>query len=424
MRKLGNVSRTTLFLILCMVLCAFGCQSSQLVHSDSNKQQPISEPTSAPTAAVTPEPTPEPTVTPYAPEIITVRFVGDIMVSKPMILSAEQPDGSYRFDDIYTEIAKELRGADLMIGNLETPIAGVENDGFTGNPRFNAPDEFLTAIHDSGFNVLTNANNHLLDRGVDGAIDTIQKIRKLGMLQTGAFISAEDAQQLLITEIRGVKICILAYSYHSTRTERPQDRVALQWLRNYNEPDKMKEDIKKAREQGADVVIVFTHMGTEGSYEPNRLQRDMAKHLVNCGVDAAIFCHTHAVQPLERLTAPDGREIPVAYSLGNFLADGKYRMSRSGMILELSVTVDRQACTVNVDHVRYVPSYSHQEERDGFMYFKLYAAGVAMNDPNLSPETRSLAKISWDTVTKTVGEDYAQATRSFSDSCSVLERLG
>ena len=367
--------------------------------------------------AVTPEPeptvAPTPTATPYQPQTITVRFVGDIMVSKPMILSAKQEDGTYDFDSIYDPIRSQLAGADLVIGNLETPIAGEENEGFTGRPRFNAPDEFLYAIKNAGFNVLTNANNHLLDRGVEGALTTIQKIRDAGFLHTGAFLSPEDADQLLITEVQGVRVAILAYSDRSTRKEKPEYAETMTWLANFNYPEDMAEDVVKAREQGADVVLVFTHMGKEGTHEPTRFQKEMAEHLVSCGVDAAIFSHPHAVQPFDRLTGPDGREIFVAYSLGNFLADGAYSMSRSGMILELPITVDQQTGQVTIDNIRYLPTLANQAERDGLTYFTLHSAGLAMEDETQTTRTRKLASLAWETVTGVVGDAFASPVNSF-----------
>ena len=407
-----------LLLLVCLAFaaqCLLACASGGGAARDAQPDGAIRMVPTESAAAATPVPaaTASPSPTPYAPQTITVRFAGDLMISKPMLVSALQEDGSYRFDDIYDPIRAQLSGADLMIGNLETPIAGEENEGYTGRPRFNAPDEYLSAVRGAGFYVLTNANNHLLDRGVEGALTTIRKIRGMGFLHTGAFLSPEDAEQLLIADVQGVKVAVLAYSYRSTRKEKPQDRETLEWLPNFNYPEKMAVDIKKAREQGADVVLVFTHMGKEGTHEPTRYQREMAEHLVACGVDAAIFCHSHAVQPFERLRAPDGREIFVAYALGNFLADGAYNMSRSGMVLELPITIDRQKGLVSVDGVRYLPSYSHQEKRDGKTYFTLYSAGAAMRDDSLPEKTRRLAEMAWDTVVNVVGDAYAQPVASF-----------
>lgn len=407
-------------LALCLTACADNRTQAEVKQSNevsdvllipsTDTPTPV-ETTPVPTA--TPIPTPTASPSPAMPQTITVRFVGDLMVSKPMIESAKLSNGGYSFDNIFDPIRSQLAGADLMIGNLETPIAGEENEGFTGRPRFNAPDEYLTAIKNAGFNVLTNANNHLLDRGVAGALTTIQKIRELGFLHTGSFLSPEDAEQLLITDVRGIKVAILAYSYRSTRKEKPKDAETLRWLPNFNNPEDMADDIRKARTLGADVVLVFTHMGKEGTHEPTRLQREMAQHLVDSGADAAIFCHSHAVQPFDRLIAPDGREIFVAYALGNFLADGAYNMSRSGMILELPITVDPSDGTVSIENVRYLPSYAHQEQDEGFTRFSLYSAGAASVDAALPERTQRLAQMAWDTVVSVAGEAYAKPVASF-----------
>ena len=347
-----------------------------------------------------------------AQETVTVRFAGDIMVSKAMTNGARLADGSYDFDPVWDAIRPELSGADIVVGNLETSVAGYENGGFTGFPLFNAPDEYLCAVKNAGFTVLTNANNHLLDRGVEGALATTRKIRALGLLQTGVYLSPAE-ERILIQDVRGVRIALLAYSYRQADKEREEDAPILEWLTNFNDPAGMAADIASARDGGADAVLVFTHMGMEGTHEPSRLVREMAQHLADSGADAAIFCHSHAVQPFDRIETADGRSMFVAYALGNFLCDGKYPMSRSGMLLELPVTVDREHGTVRIENVRYLPTYSHGEGTEYEKRFTLYPAGLAMENAELPERTRRLARISWERVVDVVGGEYALAVRSF-----------
>ena len=353
----------------------------------------------------------EPTPTPAATETVVVRFAGDLMVSKPMINGAENELGGYDFDYIWDEMRPELAGADIVVGNLETPVAGYDNGRYTGFPLFNAPDEYLLAVKNAGFTALTNANNHLLDRGVEGVLTTTRKIRALGFAQTGVYLSP-DEERILMIDVRGVRLALLAYSYRQADKEKEEDADAMRWLTNFNDPAQMARDIARARELGADATLVFTHMGMEGTHEPSRLVREMARHLADSGADAAIFCHSHAVQPLDRIETVDGRSVFVAYALGNFLADGKYAMSRSGMLLELPVTVDRESGRVTIDNVRYLPTYAHGEGTDDAKRFTLYAAGRAMADETLPQRTRNLAKISWETVTGVVGETYGRAVRT------------
>ncbi len=397
--------------LLCLFACAAAAPVAGPVQTPQASLVPtaVSMQTPVPTAAVTDTPAPS-----AAPVTLIIRFAGDIMVSKPMINGAALPDGGYDFDYIWDAIRPELAKADLMIGNLETSVAGYENGGFTGFPRFNAPDEYLYAVRNAGFNVLTNANNHLLDRGVAGALTTVRKIRAQGFLHTGVYLSPEE-ERILLTDVRGVRVALLAYSYRQADKEQPGDEDAMQWLTNFNDPAQMAQDIASARAMGADVVLVFTHMGMEGTYVPSRQVRAMARHLADSGADAAIFCHSHAVQPFDRLETADGRRVFVAYALGNFLCDGKYPMSRSGMILELPVTFDPASGAVSVDNVRYVPTYSHGEGDEREKRFTLFAAGLAMEDAALPQRTRNLARISWETVTDVVGEEYAAAVKSLQE---------
>ena len=418
MKGHGIVRMVGIWCAAALLPCLFACASPA---SDARDLPASAE--AAWTEAETPAPTiapalttapPTPSPSPYVPETLTVRFVGDIMVSRAMTDGAEQPGGTFDFNPVWSRIRGEFSGADLVIGNLETPVAGYENGKFTGFPRFNAPDEYLDAIKNAGVNVLTNANNHLLDRGVEGALTTVEKIRARGFYHTGVYASP-DEERILIIPVRGVKVALLAYSYRQADKEKPKDKEAMAWLTNFNDPEQMADDIFRAREMGADVVLVFTHMGKEGTYEPSRFVVGMAEHLANSGADAAIFCHSHAVQPFNRIHTADGRDVFVAYALGNFLCDGKYTMSRSGMILELPITFDRERHAVEIHDVCYVPTYSHGEPADYGKEFTLYAAGVAMDDETLPSKTRNLARISYETVLSVVGEEYALAVRSFAE---------
>lgn len=101
-------------------------------------------------------------VTLFSQERITLLFVGDLMQHRAQIDAARTSDGKYDYSPCFSLIKEEISRADIAIGNLEVTLGGKPYQGY---PTFSAPDEYLQAIKDAGFDVLLTANNHCLDRG-------------------------------------------------------------------------------------------------------------------------------------------------------------------------------------------------------------------------------------------------------------------
>ncbi len=145
---------------------------------------------------------------------IKLTFVGDIMSLLPQNKVAYKIDKDvYDYHPIFAQIAPILKTADYVIGNLETPIAGKEL-GYTSHPSvFNTPVEFAQAIKDSGINFVSTANNHCLDRGVQGLLNTIDNLNHINLDFSGTYKTNEESSNIFIKEIDGVKVAILAYTY-------------------------------------------------------------------------------------------------------------------------------------------------------------------------------------------------------------------
>ncbi len=92
-------------------------------------------------------------------------FVGDAMAHGPQLRAALQPDGTYDFTPCFDALRTEISGADYAVVNLETPVSG---GNYSGYPMFNAPDSYVDALRDAGFDLFLTANNHTLDRGDAG----------------------------------------------------------------------------------------------------------------------------------------------------------------------------------------------------------------------------------------------------------------
>jgi poly-gamma-glutamate capsule biosynthesis protein CapA/YwtB (metallophosphatase superfamily) len=272
---------------------------------------------------------------PSQPEFvdITIASVGDVLIHNTLYFAAYDPaTGTYDFKDQFQHVKPYLADADITIANLETVLAGPEV-GYASYPRFNTPDSVVTALKDAGVDILTAANNHRMDQGVSGFYRTIRAVRNEGLDIIG--VKAEEKEKTyVIKDIKGVKIAFLNFGYSYPRWDGsldinglilPVDMTGL--LDNFDPQDveksllNMEGKIKKARADGAELIIMFLHWGDEYQRQPNDFQKELASRLTALGVDAIFGGHPHVLQPAVYLLSPESQKVPVFYSQGNFISD-------------------------------------------------------------------------------------------------------
>jgi poly-gamma-glutamate synthesis protein (capsule biosynthesis protein) len=285
----------------------------------------------------------------------TISFVGDLMCHSPQMDYARTGKDSFDFKPAFREVRKFLSVSDLTIGNLETTIAGKENH-YSGYPLFNSPDEYLDALKDAGFDILLTANNHSIDRGKRGLVRTIEKIHNLGMNSIGSYKSQHDRDSIRIFDVKGIKIALLAYTYglngnYISKKEK--------YLVNVIDTNIIKIDIGNAREKKADVVLVYLHFGEEYQRKPNSYQNEIVKCVINYGADIIIGSHPHVIQPLEFFYSTKNKvgKGLVAYSLGNFISNQRWRYSDSGAILNISLSQNGSTGEVTISNVSVLPTW-------------------------------------------------------------------
>ncbi len=269
---------------------------------------------------------------------ITLTFVGDAMQHTPQISSARQSDGSYDYSKCFEIIEDDISSADFAVANLECTLGGTP---YTGYPCFSAPEEFAMQLKNSGFDLLCTANNHCLDRRDAGLKRTIEKLKSMDIPHTGTFSNqaARDSAAFYITDIKGVKMAFLSYTYGTNGIPVQRDAVV-----NFLDRAKMSKDIKAARAAGAMIVSVHLHWGIEYKLLPNKDQRELADFLVDEGVDLIIGGHPHVIQPMEvRHSSKWDKDVLVVYSMGNFISNQMDTDSRGGAMVKVTLakTYDR-----------------------------------------------------------------------------------
>jgi len=253
---------------------------------------------------------------PPQPVRVTLVAVGDLLMHQDVKRAARENGG---FQALWGDLKPLFLEADLVFGNLETPIA--PSTGLPGRPFvFNAPAELTDALKASGFAILSTANNHAYDQGSKGALETLERLEAAGLVGVGSGRDQTQAERLRILERKGTKIAFLAFTDLFNINLNQGGKGP--WVRPLN--DSALDAVKAARFQ-ADLVVVSVHWGVEYEHQPRPRQRDMAARLIGAGADLIIGHHPHVLQPLEWLEA-DGRRGAVAFSLGNFISnqDRKY----------------------------------------------------------------------------------------------------
>jgi Bacterial capsule synthesis protein PGA_cap len=338
-----------------------------------------------------------------SPKEVSITFVGDLMCHIPQLDFAKTGNGSFSFDPAFQYVKKYFFVSDFTVGNLETVTAGKSN-GFSGYPRFNSPDKYISALKNSGFDLLTTANNHALDQGEIGVKRTIDQITKNNINYTGTFKSQKDRDSIRIFNIKGIEIAFLAYTYGTNGIPVPK-----KYLINIIDTSLIRNDICKARKNGADVVLVYFHFGDEYRTYPNSFQKEIVKQAIDAGADIIIGGHPHVLQPVKFFKTKDSKLDTgfIAYSIGNFFTNQRQRYANAGIILNIELSKDAGGKSIHISRIKYCPTYVFKGETGEGMKFIIVPSEEALN-------SGSFNFLSWD--------DFSLIEQSINDTKRILTR--
>lgn len=298
---------------------------------------------------------------------ISIIMAGDVLLHTRVAESGKKADGSYNYDHMFTYLRDEIEGADIALVNQEVILGGREL-GLTGYPSFNGAFEVGDALAGSGFDVILHATNHALDKGKKGLLSCISfweesypDIEYLGIAAT-----EKKADEVYVTEINGIKLAVLNYTYGTNGIPLPSDMPYCVNMLTADRLDEIKEDIRIAREQ-ADVVIVCPHWGTEYVLTPDDSQKYWTEVFLDCGVDIVIGTHPHVVEPVEVIS--DGEhQMLVYYSIGNYI--NATEQVGSGVADRMlgalaDITLTRTQSGVEISDYGVIPIVSHVKSGSG-----------------------------------------------------------
>jgi hypothetical protein len=343
--------------------------------------------------AESPSPSPSPT-----PKSFTMASVGDVLTHEGIAIRARKyagAQGGFDFRPMFEKVKPVLSGADLATCNIESPISK-NNQNLSYYPRFHVPHEIATAVADAGLDVCSTANNHAIDVGSSGVVETLEVLDAAHVAHAGTGRTPEEAGKPASIDVKGMRVAFLSYTFSLNGLALPPDK---KWMVNLIDSPKMLSDAHGARAAGAQFVIVSIHWGTEYGANPNDQQRQVADALLKSpDVDLVIGSHVHVVQPIAKV----GEKFAI-YGMGNFISrQAAYCCppeTQDGIIFHF--TVEETPGGAAVRKVTYTPTWVEPGT------FRIVSVADALDDPTTSQQNRKGLEISWRRTTSAVkGEQF------------------
>lgn len=315
------------------------------------------------------------------PVELDILCCGDVMVHSPQLRAQQVAGGeTYDFKNNYIYVKPYIENADLAICNLETTFGGKP---YFGYPIFSSPEELADALKDSGFDVISTANNHMNDKGSAGIIATQNVLRARDLPYTGSRLS-ETEPRYCMSNAKGVKVATIAYTYETTSNNGvtingiPVASESQNLINSFSytnldaELEKINSVVKDARAAGADIVIMFMHWGEEYQLEPNSYQIKMAEYFARTAkVDIVFGSHPHVIQKLDNI---DG--VPVYYSLGNYISNQRMEtlgnsMTEIGLMAEVKVNYNKEDKSVKIVNATAMPTWVERYSNAGKLTYEI-----------------------------------------------------
>lgn len=267
-------------------------------------------------------------------------LAGDMMCAVAHQRAAEKQ--SYDFNGAFSAIRETLSKADYRVGVLETSCcdgAPFEHEQLRlahGSPNCNSPSTFISAIANAGFNGLVTSNNHNCDTGKEGLEATAAEIKRNGMANIGAL-----GDNPVVVDVKGFRVGIIACCMISNGLESDISEDELSIVNTIGKYDReyFVELVNRAAAMGAEYIIAYQHWGGMNALKIRKSQSEEAKFMAESGASLIVGSHPHVVQQFRYIKTADGRRVPCAYSLGNFVTSmAEMRENRDGALLRVELS--------------------------------------------------------------------------------------
>jgi poly-gamma-glutamate capsule biosynthesis protein CapA/YwtB (metallophosphatase superfamily) len=397
-----RVRRAAVSAALAMVLTAAACTSTPDetgtgTGSGATGQAPVTSSSTDPSddAPSTIDQTEEP---PFEPRKLTVVMNGDMLLHEGLWASAQidaqrTGRGDMDFRPILADLKPVVSEADLAICHMETPLAP-PGGPYSGYPLFSAPPAIVPALKWEGYDACTTASNHSIDQGFDGLVRTLDDFADAGIATAGTAATKEDSRDPLMLDVNGVSVALISATYGTNGIPLPADEP---WSVPIIDTDKISRMAARAKDDGAQLVLVALHWGTEYYHPPTEYQLDVARALTKSpDIDFIYGHHAHVVQPYDKVNGTW-----VVYGLGNAVAqqDTSVEGVYDGNTCRVTFT-EREDGSFEVTKLQYIPTMI--TTFDGSNPMRWLNVPQDLDDPDYSG-SRSALEATGQRVTDVVG---------------------
>ncbi len=328
----------------------------------------------------------------------TMAFTGDLLLHNRVTATAAANAAGddfreYNYESLLEPLRPLISQVDWAVCHMEVNLSA-DNTRLRPFPVFRSPGDIAHDIRRIGYDSCSTASNHILDHGPAGVTETLGVLDDAGLGHSGAARSAQEADNGIWLDVGDVKVAHLSYTYSFNGFAVPRD---MPWLSNLIDETEILTAAGKAREQGAEYVVLSLHWGDQYRQTPNRQQRDMgARLLQSADIDVIIGHHAHVVQPIDRI---DGKWL--VYGLGNLLADYSQADRRDELMVR--ITVSEEADGTFSTELEAIP-----------LYLDPVTLTVHRSDPDhrpadIDPRLAAQLDASWTRVSSVLQEGTGQA---------------
>lgn len=324
---------------------------------------------------------------------IKISMIGDILMHQLATKGSFLSNSTYNFDYMFDKFNVNIKDFDINIVNLEIVLCAEKFD-IRYFPRFSNRFEIADSLVNFGYNVILKATNHAYDHGEEGIHTELEqwKQRYPEIQVTGAYLTKEDSEKITYITKKGMKLAIINFTIFSNRKIPPNNSYIINFGKNNT--NKIENNIMKAKEEGAEYIIVCIHWGKEYSNKVNKRQKNLVKLFYKLGVDLVIGTHPHVIQPVKWYKEKGNkRKMLIFYSLGNFInatnnvGKGFYRVFCDGIAY---VEIERNKVTGKIETKvgKFVPLITHIEKNKDLVQTYL----VRDYSPELAEENRIITR--------------------------------
>lgn len=297
---------------------------------------------------------------------VTILAMGD-MIFHQSIVKNYRSNETYDFTPIFFNISAEINEADIAVANFEGSVNS--NRKLSGFPLFNFPKESIYSLKNAGFDLMSTANNHALDTGLEGVAETLAHINDSGMKSFGTL--SKDGEKGIVVEENGIKIGFISF----TDTLNGMDSLMRDKEYSVNTfSQDFENDIKILKEK-SDIVIVYPHWGNEYQYHPSDRQLFLKEKLQESGANIILGSHPHVLQRYQ-IEERDNNKFFTIFSMGNALSNQRVEYLKksgvdTGALVKLVIEKDNIKGETKLKSYGVYPTYVNRFWANGKLNYDL-----------------------------------------------------